>query len=248
MGQGFNEDRYSALALNDADATRRRSIARLVLRHLDPHAYPNTILDVGCASGQLTREIREAVGTLPNIIALDAVQACVDSMRQSGVVNGAHRVTLGEDPIPLPDGSVDLVHASEIIEHVFRTEDMLRDLLRVTRPGGYLILTTPNLASWVSRILLAVFGEQPLLCETGIEEGSQARRLVKSGGPPAGHIRAFTASSLKRMLKHTGWEFDTLQGQSLFSNRWRPLDSLISRLIPCLAGDLIVTARKPRPG
>ncbi|MEZ5417968.1 MAG: class I SAM-dependent methyltransferase [Vicinamibacterales bacterium] len=46
--------------------------------------------------------------------------------------------------IDLPDGSVDLVFAGESIEHVFNVDAFLDEVHRVLRPGGTVIITTPN--------------------------------------------------------------------------------------------------------
>ncbi|MEZ4465492.1 MAG: class I SAM-dependent methyltransferase [bacterium] len=47
-------------------------------------------------------------------------------------------------PLPFKTGSFDLVWCSEVIEHLADPAFSLKELVRVTRPGGELILTTPN--------------------------------------------------------------------------------------------------------
>jgi ubiquinone/menaquinone biosynthesis C-methylase UbiE len=49
--------------------------------------------------------------------------------------------------VPLPDGSFDTVLMSEVLEHLERPQDALAEALRLLRPGGKLILTTPFI--WV---------------------------------------------------------------------------------------------------
>jgi SAM-dependent methyltransferase len=234
----FNAARYGGLQLNENDGARRRRMAELVASF-----NPLKVLDAGCASGQLTREIAKRCGIA--VCVVDASEECVEQLQRTQYVWGAYQCKLGEEAIPLVQDIFDVVHASEIIEHVFYTEAMLRDFLRVTKPGGRLILSTPNLASWFNRVFVAL-GFQPIWTETGVEETSDGNPLRRPGGAPAGHIRSFTLSSLKHLLRRTGWEIESCQGQSLFSNRFRHLDSLVSRVFPSLAGDLIVVARKPR--
>ena len=50
-------------------------------------------------------------------------------------------------PLPYADGSFDLVVAMEVVEHLTEPLPWLRELVRVARPGGELLLTTPNYAS-----------------------------------------------------------------------------------------------------
>jgi len=46
--------------------------------------------------------------------------------------------------LPFPDRSFDLVHGNTVLEHVLDTAEALRELTRVLRPGGYLLVTVPN--------------------------------------------------------------------------------------------------------
>jgi SAM-dependent methyltransferase len=47
-------------------------------------------------------------------------------------------------PLPFPDGEFDVVILGDVIEHLNRPFDLLRDLRRVLKPGGNLLLSTPN--------------------------------------------------------------------------------------------------------
>ena len=58
----------------------------------------------------------------------------------------ADTIAAGE-PLPYPDGSFDLVVAMDVIEHLPEPLPWLREVVRVTRSGGHLFLTTPNYAS-----------------------------------------------------------------------------------------------------
>lgn len=72
-------------------------------------------------------------------------------------VNASSRRTLDTDPrgkpdilasaedIPLPDGSVDSVLCTQVLEHVQHPHDVAAELFRVLKPGGLLLLTVPQL-------------------------------------------------------------------------------------------------------
>src|SRR5690606_31284682 len=116
-------------------------------------------------------------------------------------------------------------------------------LLRVTKPGGRLILSTPNLAAWINRIAILA-GTQPFFTEVGVRPSNQGSFLRKIS-TPAGHIRNFTQSSLKDLLQRCGWTVESMHGAALLNGgsvQW--LDRLVSHAFPSLATDLIFVCRK----
>jgi len=115
---------------------------------------------------------------------------------------------LGDEPLPFPDGMFDLVVCNHVLEHVFETEKALRDLKRVTAPGGLIILGVPNIGNWYSRFMF-LFGYMPLGLECGTESVTYGKGLGKEkvkGFPPSGHIRGFTAKALKEICEHCGMD------------------------------------------
>lgn len=62
--------------------------------------------------------------------------------------------------LPFEDGRFDLVWCSEVIEHLVDPAFSLGELRRVTKPGGLLVLTTPNSYAWLFRFI-ALFGLTP---------------------------------------------------------------------------------------
>lgn len=71
----------------------------------------------------------------------------------------AYRVNLETTPLPVEDETFDYIMCSEVIEHMEQDPMfMLAELNRVMKPGGMLILTTPNIASsqGISRILQGI--------------------------------------------------------------------------------------------
>lgn len=60
--------------------------------------------------------------------------------------------------LPFPDASFGLVTCLEGIEHVENHFQMLRELARVTRPGGHLIISTPNICNLEERLNFLVQG------------------------------------------------------------------------------------------
>jgi SAM-dependent methyltransferase len=81
-------------------------------------------------------------------------------LKQSGNLPAAiARVTANLNVrLPFPDATFDLVTSLEGIEHVENHFLMLREFGRVTKPGGHLVLSTPNICSLEERLKFLVRG------------------------------------------------------------------------------------------
>lgn len=151
------------------------------------------ILDVGCASGYIARILRE-VGH--DVVGIELNELMAADARELGIPVIEHDL---EEPLPLACGSFDVVHACEIIEHLFDTERFLRELHRVLVDGGVLVLSTPNLNSLGNR--LRVMG---------------GRSLPMWGAYPAdrhgGHVRVLNKPKVVELLQRTGFRLDACTG------------------------------------
>lgn len=102
------------------------------------------VLEIGCGDGRLAVELG---GRGAHVVAADfspvAVELAEERARREGLENVEARV---EDihALPDPDASFDVVVSCETIEHVPDPPAAVNELARVLRPGGTLLLTTPN--------------------------------------------------------------------------------------------------------
>ena len=107
------------------DRFARRQLAGRLRAGLD-------VLDVGCGE----QPLRDAVtATGARYVSADIAQ------NSAGTVDHLCAVTA----LPVADGSLDCVLLTEVLEHVSETRPAFRELARVLRPGGIVILTTPLL-------------------------------------------------------------------------------------------------------
>lgn len=93
------------------------------------------ILDAGCGSGRMLDDLR-ARGT---VVGIDADAGAVAATRLRG--HAARRCAI--ERMPFADASFDLVTCLDVIEHTPDDRRTLRELRRVTRPGGTLVVTVP---------------------------------------------------------------------------------------------------------
>jgi SAM-dependent methyltransferase len=93
-------------------------------------------LDYGCGRGDMLQRV------LPR-----AARACgvdVDPEVLPSIPGVETRVIREGEPLPFPSESFDVITCLEVIEHVADEKQTFRELARVLRPGGVLILTTPH--------------------------------------------------------------------------------------------------------
>ena len=94
------------------------------------------ILDAGCGSGRTLQELAP-LGTVQGI-ELDPSAAAVARARGQGEVREGRL-----EELPWPEDTFDLITCLDVIEHTPDDRVTLRELLRVTKPGGFLLVTVP---------------------------------------------------------------------------------------------------------
>jgi SAM-dependent methyltransferase len=109
---------------------------------------------------------------------------------------------LNNDKIPYPDEYFDLGIACEVIEHLANPDNLLSEASRVIKKGGYFLISTPNLASWLNRILL-MLGLVPIQYEISWEYrlGDSVIGLPPRKHNAAGHVKLYTYHALIEHLK-----------------------------------------------
>lgn len=142
----FGKDEVHPSAIN-LDETYRWTVIESVLNKIVPDKKTDIhILDFGCGRGWLSQK-------LTNYGNVTGVDLSPESVKRAAsffpdvtfkVINAAEPVS-GQ----LPAGFFDIVVSSEVIEHVLNQEEYIHNIYTLLKPGGYLIMTTPN-ARWYS--------------------------------------------------------------------------------------------------
>ncbi|MFB7466017.1 methyltransferase domain-containing protein [Streptomyces sp. NPDC056224] len=177
-----------------------------------------SVLDVGCGPGTITADLAELVAPGGRVTAVDASGDVVAQARAYAAergVGGVEFATADVRALDFPDGSFDVVHAHQVLQHVGDPVRALREMRRVCRPGGivaardadYAAMTwypaTPGLDGWLDlyRRVARANGGEP-------DAGRRLRAWAREAG--------FTdvASSA------TAWCFATPEETAWWSSLW----------------------------
>jgi len=138
MDEGFYEEYFRIEDRHWWFVGRRRIILSVLAQQTlsRPDGAEPEILDLGCGTGTMLGHLR-AFGTVRGI---DADERAVAFCR----ARGEERVELLEsNRLPLPDDSLDLVTALDVLEHIEDDRAAFAEIARVLRPGGTLLATVP---------------------------------------------------------------------------------------------------------
>jgi SAM-dependent methyltransferase len=191
---------FQANLYSDPNPTRRglHQVRRdWVLSRLAERATEGTrVLEVGIGCGIFTRALSENAA---EVTALDINPSFVTGVAHLPGVNAL----VADATETLPVGDQQVAICSEVLEHVppIRSLDMLRAIRDALKPGGVLILTTPQSFATVE-LFARLFRFGPIL--------ALARRLYGTADE-LGHINLLTAPALKRQLAQVGFRIEEEQ-------------------------------------
>jgi SAM-dependent methyltransferase len=101
-------------------------------------------IDVGCGTGRALLPLRDAVGPSGTVVALDVTPEMLHAARRPAAAARASLVLADARALPFPGCSVDAIFAAGLVNHLPDTDAGLRELARVARPGGLLVLFHPS--------------------------------------------------------------------------------------------------------
>jgi SAM-dependent methyltransferase len=190
---------------------------KIVLEMIQKLGPKKRILDIPAGNGLLIDHLREAghecVAADINRAKPDYVYADLDS------------------PLPFPDASFDVVTAMEGIEHTLDPSQLIRELCRITRPGGSIIITLPNVQNVYSRFNFLCTGYFYQF-HPGMSRYLEPGVLIDRG-----HIAPISYLQLRYLFRHHGAPLAELDG-----DRWKK-KWLIPFALPFLAiGKLWIAA------
>jgi SAM-dependent methyltransferase len=204
--QYFESDDCSGYADYEANQEQFRRTFRLKLRRLLGHGPVRDLLEIGCGPGYFLLEAREA--GIDDVVGVDLNPWAIEEARKQQLTGYV--------------GSIDAIDSSrrfdaiamlDVLEHIRNPAAFLAELRVHLRPGGRLLIMTPNIRS-----ILARFSGQ---------------RWVSFKIPE--HLYYYSPRSIRRLLEGNGFEVLTVKATGQYVTVAFLLDRL-ERLLPRLVG------------
>lgn len=182
------------------------------------------VLDLGCGDGAVAEFLQKELGM--EVIGVDLSDKAVKETRKRGI---KAIVVNAEEKLPFRDGEFNTVFWGDNVEHLFSPETALKEIRRVSKKGGRLILSCPNMGYWRYRLYYLVHGR---LSDT-----------EWSGNPPWGwfHIRFFNKKIIKDFLDVQDFQIKKTIGVSR-----RLPDKILLSIAPSIFGMILVVEAKKK--
>ncbi len=144
-------------------------------------------IDVGCGNGAFLQSLKENFPSLE----LSGVEPSTSGVKFANLNYPDLNIRLGSgyDDLSATYGTFDLVVSLEVIEHVYAPRDFARNLYRLLKPDGTLILSTP-FHGYAKNLMLAITGKMD----------SHFTALWDHG-----HIKFWSIKTLTELLRETGF-------------------------------------------
>jgi SAM-dependent methyltransferase len=188
--------------------------AGYLLPHLKPHMQ---ILDVGCGPGTITAGLADYVPQ-GHVTALDAAPDIVEQARRHAADNGKANMSFAVGDVyalDYPDATFCVTHAHQVLQHLGDPVKALREMRRVTKPGGLVAVRDGDYGAMAWYPRLPVLDEWRELYEKVARanggEPDAARRL---------HVWAKQAGLSDLTISSSNWTYTGPQEREWWGSLW----------------------------
>lgn len=176
------------------------------------------VLDVGCGPGSITLDLARRVGTAGRVVGIEVVDEPLEAARGAALEAGDTQTDflLGDVySLDFADGEFDVVHAHQVLQHLSDPVAALREMRRVTKPGGLVAVRDvdygtcvwspqlPELDHW-----LAVYDKVARSNDGEPNAGRVLRRWARSAGLEDVRLSA------------SAWIFTTPEERAWWGSTW----------------------------
>jgi SAM-dependent methyltransferase len=137
---------------------------------------------------------------------------------------------LEANQLPFDKESMDVVFTGETIEHQVDTDWFLANINRVLKPGGFLVMTFPNVRT-ITGIAMMLLADLPPMFSARYRSG---------------HFRDFTLRTMKIALEKNGFEIVAAKGSDMYFPGLGYRFSGLASLLPSWSSNIVVKAVKRR--
>lgn len=236
-------DHYSQIVEYRSQLEQREEIA---LRLLVSQSSGQNVLDLGCGDACFLSNWSQRQKNL-KLFGLDLSVNQITKAKTRLPQAQFHRASLS-DPLPFQNNFFDHIYCGEVLEHLINPDHFMTEAFRILKPGGTLVMTTPNLFAWYNRIFM-LFGISPLFLEYSTKDSSVGYgplKRFKASEQPVGHLRIFHPEAFKEIQSMYGFKNIRLKSARFeyLPKKVRWIDDLLSRLSPRWGSILISVAQK----
>lgn len=154
-----------------------------IMNLIKPHCF-GKVLDIGCGDGFFTSQLNN-LDTVKKVTGVDISKTAIQIAEKKFAEIDFVVAPVVE--LPFPNESYDFVSMIEIVEHILDIEQMFKEVNRILKPMGSVVITTTDF-NLLKKIIIAIFFWE------------------KYFYPTNPHIRFFTKQTLKESLNKTGFE------------------------------------------
>lgn len=181
----------------------------LKLLEEDPKAK---LLDCGCGGGEFTLEFAKKIGT-SKVYGIEIDKKAAGEAKRKGVK--VYNKDLNKK-LPLRSSFVDVIIANQVIEHLYDTDTFVKEIYRILKPKGYVIVSTNNLASW-HNIFALFIGRQPFPSDVCSDSSiGKLFALSKCNSEFLSHLRIFTYYGLKELFENYSFKVRKIVGAGYY--------------------------------
>ena len=230
------------VAYENSSRINEENIINFVKAHFPEHHDPLMLCDLGCGDGRLAGSIA-SLFPQASVHGVDAPGFAMPNSEGMKIIESDLNGRL-----PIESATYDLTMANQVIEHLHDTDVFLEEAFRITRPGGLIVISTENAASW-HNIGATLLGWQPFSLTNisgrkgGVGNPFALHRDDGGASIPMQHRRLFTVPALTDLMAAFNGDKIRSVGAGYY-----PLPATVGRIEPLHAHFITVAAVRAQAG